>query len=132
MAQGGMELARDRAEGASAGRGEIPRKFSNHAIHLVRTAQVQTLSLSSMADNKASILIGATFVVFSMSITNLFGVHHPFHECGERASASLEQQVFVSEDKPGKKHAPNKCAIGIVEIFVFLGGQHLTALVNVG
>ena len=26
-----------------------------------------------MADNKASILIGATFVVFSMSITNLFG-----------------------------------------------------------
>lgn len=49
------------------------RKFSNHSIHLVRTAQVQTLSLSSMADNKASILIGATFVVFSMSITNLFG-----------------------------------------------------------
>lgn len=49
------------------------RKFSNHAIHLVRTAQTQTLSLSSMADNKASILIGATFVVFSMSITNLFG-----------------------------------------------------------
>ena len=49
------------------------RKFSNHSIHLVRTAQTQTLSLSSMADNKASILIGATFVVFSMSITNLFG-----------------------------------------------------------
>lgn len=49
------------------------RRFSNHSIHLVRTAQTQTLSLSSMADNKASILIGATFVVFSMSITNLFG-----------------------------------------------------------
>ncbi|MEP1421262.1 MAG: Pycsar system effector family protein [Erythrobacter sp.] len=49
------------------------RKFSNHSIHLVRTAQTQTLSLSSMADNKASILIGATFLVFSMSITNLFG-----------------------------------------------------------
>lgn len=52
---------------------EPTRKFSNHAIHLVRTAQTQTLSLSSMADNKASILIGATFVVFSMSITQLFG-----------------------------------------------------------
>lgn len=49
------------------------RKFSNHSIHLVRTAQTQTLSLSSMADNKASILIGATFVVFSMSVTQLFG-----------------------------------------------------------
>ncbi|MEM8975670.1 MAG: Pycsar system effector family protein [Pseudomonadota bacterium] len=49
------------------------RKLSNHAIHLVRTAQTQTLALSSMADNKASILIGATFVVFSMSVTQLFG-----------------------------------------------------------
>lgn len=56
-----------------AGSAKAERKFSNHSIHLVRTAQVQTLSLSSMADNKASILIGATFVVFSMSITNLFG-----------------------------------------------------------
>ena len=66
-------MAQDMAGGATAGRQENARKFSNHAIHLVRTAQVQTLSLSSMADNKASILIGATFVVFSMSITNLFG-----------------------------------------------------------
>jgi len=66
-------MAQDKAGGAAAGGEDNPRKFSNHAIHLVRTAQVQTLSLSSMADNKASILIGATFVVFSMSITNLFG-----------------------------------------------------------
>lgn len=66
-------MADNKAKGAASQAEDNPRKFSNHAIHLVRTAQVQTLSLSSMADNKASILIGATFVVFSMSITNLFG-----------------------------------------------------------
>lgn len=68
----GQKAAGEKEAGDAAGAPK-ERKFSNHSIHLVRTAQTQTLSLSSMADNKASILIGATFVVFSMSITNLFG-----------------------------------------------------------
>ncbi|MEM1050983.1 MAG: Pycsar system effector family protein [Pseudomonadota bacterium] len=75
MAQAKAENHASMTDPLAAGK-EAPkreRKFSNHSIHLVRTAQTQTLSLSSMADNKASILIGATFVVFSMSITNLFG-----------------------------------------------------------
>ncbi|MBB5685404.1 Pycsar system effector family protein [Sphingobium boeckii] len=42
--------------------------FSPHAIHLVRTAQQINVSLSQMADQKASILMGATFVVFSISV----------------------------------------------------------------
>ena len=45
-----------------------PTGFSNHAIHLVRTAQQMQLALSQMADQKASILMGATFVVFTISI----------------------------------------------------------------
>lgn len=45
-----------------------PTGFSNHGIHLVRTAQQMQLSLSQMADQKASILMGATFVVFTISI----------------------------------------------------------------
>lgn len=76
MAQDTAEKMAPAHNAGAAGKAEPAereRKFSNHSIHLVRTAQVQTLSLSSMADNKASILIGATFVVFSMSITNLFG-----------------------------------------------------------
>ncbi|MDY7097502.1 MAG: DUF5706 domain-containing protein [Pseudomonadota bacterium] len=48
-------------------------KFSTNAIYLARTAQVNTLTLSQMADQKASILIGATFVVFSLSVTKLIG-----------------------------------------------------------
>lgn len=47
--------------------------FSTNAIYLARTAQVNTLTLSQMADQKASILIGTTFVVFSLVVTKLIG-----------------------------------------------------------
>ena len=46
-----------------------PRVFSENAIHIFRTAQINTLTLSQMADQKASILMGATFLVFSLSIS---------------------------------------------------------------
>lgn len=42
--------------------------YSNQAIHLVRTVQQINLSLSQMADSKASILMGATFVVFTIAV----------------------------------------------------------------
>jgi hypothetical protein len=42
--------------------------FSTQAIHLVRTAQQINVSLSQMADTKASILMGATFVVFTIAV----------------------------------------------------------------
>ena len=45
--------------------------YSNHAIHLMRTAQMSTLKLSQMAAQKASILLGATFLVFSLSVSRL-------------------------------------------------------------
>lgn len=45
-----------------------PSGYSNHAIHLVRTAQGINLALSQMADSKASILMGATFVVFTITV----------------------------------------------------------------
>ena len=50
-----------------------PTGFSNHAIHLVRTAQQMQLSLSQMADQKASILMGGTFVVFTISVSQAKG-----------------------------------------------------------
>ena len=43
--------------------------YSAHAVHLLRTVQNNTLQLSHMADNKASILMGATFVVFSIAVS---------------------------------------------------------------
>lgn len=45
-----------------------PAAFSSHAIHLVRTTMQVNLTLSQMADQKASILMGATFVVFTISV----------------------------------------------------------------
>ncbi|WP_254514914.1 Pycsar system effector family protein [Novosphingobium sp. G106] len=42
--------------------------FSVQAIHLVRTTQQINVTLSQMADAKASILMGATFVVFTISV----------------------------------------------------------------
>jgi hypothetical protein len=44
------------------------RPFSVHAIHLVRTAIQANLTLSQMADQKASLLMGATFVVFTIAV----------------------------------------------------------------
>lgn len=42
--------------------------YSPNAVHLVRTTQQINLALSQMADQKASILMGATFVVFTISV----------------------------------------------------------------
>ena len=61
----------------TAGKGEAttistsPKKpvYSTHAVHMMRTAQLNTLTLSQMADQKASILMGATFLVFSLTVS---------------------------------------------------------------
>lgn len=50
------------------GEAPAPRPFSPHAIHLVRTSVQANMMLSQMADQKASILMGATFVVFTIVI----------------------------------------------------------------
>lgn len=52
---------------------DAPRApLSLQSVHLLRTAQGNTLALSQMADGKANILIGATFVVFSLVVTQAF------------------------------------------------------------
>jgi len=51
----------DRQEDAASG-------FPPNAVHLVRTNQQLTMQLSQMADQKASILMGATFVVFTLAV----------------------------------------------------------------
>lgn len=43
--------------------------FSKDAIYLVRTSVQANLALSQMADQKASILLGATFVVFTLVVS---------------------------------------------------------------
>lgn len=53
------------------------RKLSPQAVHLVRTATQTNLMLSQMADQKASILMGATFVIFTITIGRAQGATAP-------------------------------------------------------
>jgi hypothetical protein len=46
--------------------GEI--RFPANAVHMMRTAQLAQIQLSAMADAKASILMGAAFVIFTITI----------------------------------------------------------------
>lgn len=47
----------------------VPRRtYPTQAVQLVRTATQTHLVLSQMADQKASILMGATFIVFSITV----------------------------------------------------------------
>jgi hypothetical protein len=67
-----------------------PSGYSNHAIHLVRTSQQINLMLSQMADTKASILMGATFLVFTISVGQATNGTMPW------ALAVLAMFAFVS------------------------------------
>jgi len=43
-------------------------EYPANAVHLMRTAQLAQMQLSAMADAKANILMGATFVIFTITI----------------------------------------------------------------
>src|SRR5918996_2756786 len=51
--------------------------YSPNVAHLMRTVQLAQLQLSAMADHKASILMGATFVIFTITIGKAQGTSAP-------------------------------------------------------
>jgi len=51
--------------------------YSPNAAHLVRTVQLAHLQLSAMADQKASLLMAATFVIFTFTIGHNVGTTPP-------------------------------------------------------
>ncbi|MEI4505550.1 Pycsar system effector family protein [Sphingopyxis sp. CCNWLW253] len=61
------QLGMDSADSTTS-QGRPAISFPPNAVHLVRTNQQITMQLSQMADQKASILMGATFVVFTLAI----------------------------------------------------------------
>lgn len=82
------------------------REFSPNAIHLLRTAQINTLTLSQMADQKASILIGATFVVFSLAVTRLIGSELDWSTLCLAATAFLSSLCAVIAVLPAMGKVP--------------------------
>ena len=53
------------------------KPFPANAIHVLRTAQQINVQLSAMADQKASILMGATFVIFTIAVGQSHGQTPP-------------------------------------------------------
>ena len=51
--------------------------FPPNAVHMMRTTQLAHFQLSAMADHKASILMGATFVIFTITIGQARGSAAP-------------------------------------------------------
>lgn len=96
-----------------------PTCFSNHAIHLVRTSVQMNLALSQMADQKASILMGATFVVFTIAVSQARGGNVPvsLYVLGVAAFLSALCAVYavlpsVRPPKKGLTGPPNKLFFG--------------------
>lgn len=55
----------------------VTRSYPPQAVQMVRTVQQINLALSQMADQKASILMGATFVVFTITVSQVSRGSYP-------------------------------------------------------
>ena len=84
-------------------------KYPMNAAHLMRTAQLAQLQLSAMADHKASILMGATFVIFTITIGKAQGAIAPLPLLILGASAFFSAICAVVAVLPathGRRKAP--------------------------
>jgi hypothetical protein len=89
---------------------EQKRIFPPNAVHLVRTTQQINVSLSQMADQKASILMGATFVVFTITVgqASKSGINPALAVLGISALISAMLAVYaVLPSISGKKAGGN-------------------------
>jgi hypothetical protein len=80
-----------------------------NAAHLVRTTQLAQLQLSAMADHKASILMGATFVIFTITLGQARGAAVPLPLLILGGSAFFSAVFAVAAVLPairGRKDAP--------------------------
>jgi hypothetical protein len=83
-----------------------PRVFSTDAIHLLRTAQTIQYQLSQMADQKASMLLAITFVIFTISVGQARGAATPLAVLVLGSSAFIAAFVTVLAVLPAVKAPP--------------------------
>jgi hypothetical protein len=90
--------------------------YSPNAVHLMRTTQLSHLQLSAMADQKASILMGASFVIFTITIGQARGTTPPLPLLILGAAAFLSAVCAVLSVLPAirrRKHGtPNLLFFG--------------------
>lgn len=65
-----MSVTQDRESDEAASESKV---YPPNAVHMMRTAQLAQIQLSAMADHKASILMGATFVIFTITVSQARG-----------------------------------------------------------
>lgn len=92
-------------------------QYSNHSVHMLRTVQNNTLLLSQMADQKASILMGATFLVFSIAVSRSLIGEVPWSLAILALFAFLSSLLAVlavlpSVNRPGRTLTPNPLFFG--------------------
>ena len=85
------------------------RTFAAQAVHAARTTTIVHLTMSQMADQKASILMGATFVVFSLTLGQAGTGNAPpaLLVLGAFAFVSACFAVSVVMPSVGGKHVPS-------------------------
>ncbi len=81
-------------------------EYTVQAVQMLRTVQVNTLLLSQMADQKASILMGATFLVFSISVSRSLAGDLPYALAILAVFAFLSSLCAVLAVIPTVKKAP--------------------------
>ena len=106
-----------------------PAAFSAHAIHLVRTATQANLALSQMADQKASILMGATFVVFTITVGQVARGQSPASLMVLALFAFISAMFAVAAVVPsvgGKALGPNNPNLLFFGVFSALSEEEFT------
>src|ERR1051325_8891175 len=80
--------------------------FPVNAVNVVRTAQQINVQLSAMADQKASILMGAAFVIFTIAINQAHGALPPLPLLILGASAFVAAACAVVAIMPAVRTKP--------------------------
>ena len=81
-------------------------QFAPDAVHLLRTAQQIQYQLSQMADQKASLLMGATFVIFTITVGQIKSGGAPTALLILGATAFLSALLAVMAVLPSTKVPP--------------------------
>ncbi len=82
------------------------RTFASEGVYLMRTAQQIQYQLSQMADQKASMLLAATFVIFTVTVSQLHNVDNPAPILVLAASAFVAAFLAVLAVLPSVKTPP--------------------------
>ncbi len=96
-------------ESEQAGQSASPydeTSYTAASIHMVRTATNANLMLSQMADQKASILMGATFVVFTIALGEADNGQYPLSLICLAASAFVSAMFSIAAVVPTFAAAP--------------------------